>query len=80
MVGLERVLTPTREAREFMPFSSSTMAGGVPTDWPSAPGWYSTVVVDLSSAQEMLDGLERDGHAEKELRILGNAKFEVRWR
>ena len=79
MVGLERVLTPTRETREFVPSSSSARMG-VPTDLPTAPGWYSAVVIDLSGAQEMLDRLERNGQAEKELRILGNAKFEVRWR
>ena len=80
MVGLERVLTPTRETREFIPSSSSTRTGMVPTDLPTPLGWYSAVVIDLSGAQEMLDRLERNGHPEKELRILGNAKFEVRWR
>lgn len=42
--------------------------------------WNLTTVTALSDAEEMLDMLECQGYEERELVVLGNACFAVRWR
>jgi len=44
------------------------------------PRWHSAIVNDLGAAQELLDRLECAGLTASEVRILGEARFEVRWR
>ena len=43
-------------------------------------GWQSLTVSDLTVAEELLDRIERAGIAERELVVLGNSTFVVRWR
>jgi len=52
--------------------------GGVRTPPPSE--WHLTTVTDLTAAEELLDCLENQGVAERELVVLGNSCFAVRWR
>ena len=78
MVELEQVRGFSRIARRFLTPSSTTTLVGASA--PSQTGWYSTFVKDLSVAQEMLDRLEREGHAELQLHILANTRFEVCWK
>jgi hypothetical protein len=42
--------------------------------------WQLVTVDDLTAAEELLDCLENQGFAERELVVLGNARFAVRWR
>jgi|GEM_PF-5240893 len=42
--------------------------------------WQSVIVSDLSAAEELLDRAELEGYQERELIVLGNATFLVRWR
>jgi hypothetical protein len=42
--------------------------------------WNLTTVTALRDAEEMLDYLEMRGYSERELLILGNSCFAVRWR
>jgi hypothetical protein len=52
-------------------------------DAPRAPrsvDWQLTTVADLSAAEDLLDCLESHGYAERELVVMGNSSFAVRWR
>ena len=42
--------------------------------------WRLTTVTALCEAEELLDVLEYQGYAERELVVLGNSCFAVRWR
>jgi hypothetical protein len=42
--------------------------------------WHLTTVSALCDAEELLDVLECQGVAERELVVLGNSCFAVRWR
>lgn len=42
--------------------------------------WHVTTVTSLSDAEDMLDCLESNGFADRELVVLGNRSFAVRWR
>jgi hypothetical protein len=42
--------------------------------------WQLATVAALSDAEELLDLLENQGFAERELVVLGNSTFAVRWR
>jgi hypothetical protein len=42
--------------------------------------WQAVVVPSISAAQELLDLLEARGVSEREFSVLGESKFEVRWR
>jgi hypothetical protein len=42
--------------------------------------WQLTDVNDLTAAEDLLDLLENQGYAERELVVLGNSSFAVRWR
>lgn len=42
--------------------------------------WDSVTLSDLGTAEERLDWAEREGFEERELIVLGNATFLVRWR
>ncbi len=46
----------------------------VPTEW------QLTSVASLSEAEDFLDVLENQGFAERELVVLGNSTFAIRWR
>src|SRR5829696_104051 len=42
--------------------------------------WHSATVSDLSVAEELLDRAEEEGYQEREMVIVGNSTFLVRWR
>src|SRR5688572_15709894 len=42
--------------------------------------WNSAVASDLSTAEELLDWAEGEGYRERELVVVGNSTFLVRWR
>jgi hypothetical protein len=42
--------------------------------------WQLTTVSALSDAEELLDMLENQGYTERELVVMGNSCFAVRWR
>lgn len=60
------------------PASETLPAGGTQTPPPCE--WHLTTVPDLTTAEGLLDCLENQGIAERELVVLGNSCFAVRWR
>ena len=42
--------------------------------------WQLTTVDDLTDAEDLLDSLEAHGYHNRELVVLGNSCFAVRWR
>lgn len=42
--------------------------------------WQLTTVDDLTDAEDLLDSLEAHGYDNRELVVLGNSCFAVRWR
>jgi hypothetical protein len=42
--------------------------------------WHMTTLSALCDAEELLDALEAQGYEERELVILGNSCFAVRWK
>ena len=60
--------------------AAETMSGNQNTTPPSKTEWQLVTVSALSEAQDLLDALENQGVAERELIVLGNASFAVRWR
>ena len=50
------------------------MTSRIPTEWQLA------TVEGLTEAEDMLDSLEAHGYADRELVVLGNSSFAVRWR
>jgi hypothetical protein len=60
------------------PAAETLPAGG--NRKPTSEEWQLTTVPDLTAAEELLDCLENQGYAERELVVLGNSCFAVRWR
>lgn len=60
--------------------TSDTLASGDRVQVPTHTDWQLATVTDLSDAEDLLDTLENQGYAERELVVLGNACFAVRWR
>ena len=58
--------------------AAETMAGGSARR-PKAD-WGMASMANLSEAEECLDWAEAHGFAERELLVLGNSSFTVRWR
>lgn len=52
------------------------------TDAPARPraDWQLATVTNLTEAEDMLDSLEAHGCEDRELVVLGNSCFAVRWR
>jgi len=55
-----------------------------PTDHAAAAqpetGWHTATVSALCDAEALLDSLEARGFRERELIVLGDSSFAVRWR
>jgi hypothetical protein len=47
---------------------------------PTQSDWQFATVNALNDAEELLDMLENQGYAERELVVLGDSSFAVRWR
>src|SRR5438552_13014876 len=47
---------------------------------PDPNVWQSVTVSDLSAAEKLLDWAEAEGYQERELVVLDNSTFLVRWR
>ncbi|MFM8271409.1 MAG: hypothetical protein ACKODX_03660 [Gemmata sp.] len=60
--------------------SAETLATGRHQAPALRTDWHLTTVSALSDAEELLDLLEYQGYAERELVVLGNSCFAVRWR
>jgi len=60
---------------------AETLVGsGASKSRPVHTDWQLTTVDDLTNAEDLLDCLEAQGFAERELVVLGNSCFAVRWR
>lgn len=57
-----------------------TLLGGNPVGPKVRTDWQLTTVEDLNAAEDLLDCLEANGITERELVVLGNSCFAVRWR
>jgi hypothetical protein len=60
--------------------TAETLAGGREVPPLGRTDWNLTTVTALNDAEELLDVLEMKGFAERELVVLGNSCFAVRWR
>jgi hypothetical protein len=60
--------------------TADTLAGPIVTPAPRRTDWQLTTVNTLSDAEELLDSLESHGYADRELVVMGNSCFAVRWR
>jgi hypothetical protein len=80
MLKLERVFTLSEVARRSLASSTAPILPTATHCTVAKPRWHSAIVHDLSAAQEVMDRLECAGLSVSELRILGEARFEVRWR
>jgi|SRR5579872_2440084 len=60
------------------PAADTMIGNGTSTSLKS--DWNLTTVNALCDAEDFLDHLEMQGHAERELLVLGNSCFAVRWR
>jgi len=60
--------------------TAETMTGNQNTAPPSQTEWQLVTLSALCEAQDLLDALENQGVAERELIVLGNSSFAVRWR
>jgi hypothetical protein len=60
--------------------AAETLSTGRDTGNLPRSEWQLTTVSALSDAEELLDVLENQGYAERELVVLGNSSFAVRWR
>jgi len=59
---------------------AETLVGGASKPRPVHTDWQLTTVDDLTNAEDLLDCLEAQGFSERELVVLGNRCFAVRWR
>jgi hypothetical protein len=59
---------------------AETLASGRHVVPATRTDWQLTTVTALSDAEELLDMLENQGVEERELVVLGNSCFAVRWR
>ena len=60
--------------------AAETLASGSHVAPATRTDWHLTTVSALSDAEELLDVLEGQGYEERELVVLGNSCFAVRWR
>ncbi len=60
--------------------AAETLAGNQGPLSPSRNDWSLTTVSELNEAEDLLDALENQGYSERELVVLGNSCFGVRWR
>ncbi|MBP3957887.1 hypothetical protein J8F10_21750 [Gemmata sp. G18] len=60
--------------------AADTLATGRHSESITRTDWQLTTVGALSEAEELLDVLECQGYSERELVVLGNSCFAVRWR
>jgi hypothetical protein len=60
--------------------AAETLVGGCHIAPATRTDWQLATVSALSDAEDMLDMLENQGFAERELVVLGNSCFAVRWR
>jgi len=60
--------------------AAETLATGGQAKSPAKTDWQLATVDDLTNAEDLLDCLEAQGFTERELVVLGNSCFAVRWR
>jgi hypothetical protein len=60
--------------------TSDTLGGYAHNGGSMVCEWHLTTVSALSEAEDLLDLLEAQGYEERELVVMGNSCFAVRWR
>ncbi|MBM3981146.1 MAG: hypothetical protein FJ304_12830 [Planctomycetes bacterium] len=60
--------------------AAETLATGRHLAAPTRTEWHLATVSALCDAEDLLDTLENQGVEERELVVLGNSCFAVRWR
>lgn len=61
------------------PSSADTIAAGVDTVFAD-DGWSVVTLDRLSDVEDLLDSLEAHQVCEREVRVIGNNSFRVRWK
>ena len=80
MVTLERDFTLEGAARRSLTQTTTPIRRAASRFSVERPRWHTAVLADLTATRELLDRLERAGRTRRELLILDDARFEVRWR
>ena len=78
--GAEPALATDNTAVGLADAGVNTLVSGGGRLSPVSNDWQLTSVDNLTHAEELLDSLENQGYAERELIVLGNASFAIRWR
>ncbi len=60
--------------------ATDTLVGGSSRPSATLSDWQLTTVNDLTAAEDLLDCLEANGIENREVIVLGNSCFAVRWR
>jgi hypothetical protein len=79
MLTLERDFTITGRARRSLNHPAAPVKCSSGRFTLAKPKWYTVIFDALSDAREVLDWLENSGRRRRELRILDDNRFEVRW-
>jgi|SRR4051794_20916687 len=67
-------------SRSTDPASDTAAGSETQASGPAPAEWRLMTVTTLRDAEQLLDWLEAHGHADRELIVLGNSNFAVRWR
>jgi hypothetical protein len=75
------LFTGEMTSTEFADPAAETLCGSTVTPPPAKHrDWQLQGLSSLRDAEDLLDSLEARGYTERELLMLGNAAFAVRWR
>lgn len=81
--GAVVMLKPSSVVYPFAPRkvdpSADTMAGEAETVFAD-DGWTVITLTSLSEVEDLLDCLEAQKFAQREVRVMGNSRFRVRWK
>ena len=80
MLTMDRVFTLSEVARRTLTHPAVLRPSRSKRLSIAKPKWASAILDDLSATRELLDRLENAGRTDRELRILDDSRFEVRWR
>ncbi|HVL11081.1 MAG TPA: hypothetical protein VM529_00855 [Gemmata sp.] len=78
--ALEAALADQRQNVPLSDPAAETLDGHSGPPQPALTDWNVATVETLGDAEDLLDALEAQGVEQRELVILGNATFAIRWR
>lgn len=85
VVAVAGVVAMSQKAGTVYPFApvqptaADTLSAGVDTVFADE-GWSVITLTSLSDVEDLLDSLEARNVAQREVRVMGNSSFRVRWK